>query len=230
MQPQSLHHPNAIAHLFESKPLMRGWFHAAGAIASVIVTAILLWQSRADPTKTISIFIFGATMIMLYTISATYHLGNWDAVQDHFWRTWDHTNIALFIAGTYTPLCVNLLTGWPRVALLLTVWLLAAANVVLAFYTNRVPRWIFPALYVAMGWTAIFAMPVLLVPLTWAGVLLMISGGLLYTVGALVYARKWPNPAPKVFGYHEIFHLFVIAGSVVFIVVTWVWVLPYARH
>ena len=216
--------------LVPAKPLMRGWFHAAGSVASIIVTAILLWQTRRDPIKMFSLLIFGVSMIMLYTISATYHLGHWNAQRDRFWRTWDHTNIALFIAGTYTPLCVNLLTGTPRFALLATVWVLAAANIVLAYFTDRVPRWIFPALYVAMGWAAAFAMPALLATLTWLGVILMICGGVLYTVGAAVYARKWPNPSPHIFGYHEIFHLFVIAGSTVFIVVMWLWVLPFVRR
>jgi hemolysin III len=201
-----------------------------GALASLIVTVLLLWQSHHDPIKMVSLLIFGASMITLYTVSATYHIGRWTPTRDRFWRTFDHTNIALFIAGTYTPLCVNLLSGGTRIVLLTIIWLLAAGNVTLAFFTGRVPRWIFPALYVVMGWVAIFALPPLFAALGWPGMLLMLSGGLLYTVGALVYARRWPNPFPRVFGFHEIFHLFVIAGSAVFIITMWHWVLPAVRR
>ncbi len=227
MQSPSL--PASSASPLPAKPLMRGWFHAAGAVASIITTVVLAWQSRHDSIKLASLLIFGATMITLYTVSATYHIGRWPATPARLLRIFDHTNIALFIAGTYTPLCVNLLAGPARVALLVAIWTLAALNVVVAFLTGRVPRWLAPALYVAMGWVAVFAMPPLLAALTWRGVALLFAGGLLYSIGALVYARRWPNPFPKVFGFHEIFHLFVIAGSVVFVLVMWLWVLPYHR-
>jgi hemolysin III len=207
------------------KPLLRGWFHAAGAVASVVVTIFLGWQSRHDGPKLVSLLIFGATMITLYTVSATYHIGRWPATPARVLRIFDHTNIALFIAGTYTPLCVNLLAGPTRVALLVAIWVLAALNVVVAALTGRVPRWWAPALYVAMGWVAIFALPPLVAAIGWGGVALLFAGGILYSIGALVYARRWPNPFPTVFGFHEIFHLFVIAGSVIFVVVMWHWVL-----
>ena len=170
-------------------------------------------------------------MIELYTTSALYHIIHWSLERRRFWRALDHSNIFILIAGTYTPLCFNILSGWIRVALLVAIWLLAVIGVVFTLfpYALRLPRWINAGLYVLMGWIALLALPAFLAVLPWTFVAILLSGGLLYTIGAIIYARRWPNPSPRVFGYHEIFHLFVIAGSIAFAYSVWAWALTFPR-
>lgn len=215
--------------VIEKKPLMRGWFHAVAAVASVVLTVALCWRARADPARSISLAIFGLSMVELYTVSALYHIGRWKLSVRRVWRALDHANIFVLIAGTYTPLCFNVLEGWLRPTLLTVIWVCAVVGVALATLTLRAPRWLTATLYVAMGWVAIFALPAFVHALSWPPVLLLLGGGVLYTIGALVYARRWPNPFPRVFGFHEVFHLFVIAGSVAFAIMIWIWVVPFPR-
>jgi hemolysin III len=211
------------------KPLLRGWFHAAGAVASAIFTVALLIASSADIPRMISMLVFGLSMVQLYTVSAIYHMGAWRAKVHRVLRSLDHSNIFFLIAGTYTPLCFNILTGWPRFAMLLGVWLLALVGVIVAVFKVSLPRWASAASYLGMGWLSVLVLPALWVALSWQAVAIMLLGGGLYTVGAVIYALKRPNPFPRVLGFHEVFHLFVIAGSIAFAVVIWVWALPYPR-
>ena len=211
------------------KPLLRGWFHAIAAVGAIIVTIALCWMSRGDFPRMISMLIFGMSMIELYTVSAIYHIGNWPPIQRSVLRTIDHANIFILIAGTYTPLCFNLLSGWFRIAILLLIWLLAILGVCLSFFTLNIPRRVLAGLYVGMGWVALLAIPSFVSKLPWTALATLALGGILYTIGAVIYARKRPDPFPRVFGYHEIFHLFVIAGSVAFTACIWIWALPFPR-
>jgi len=220
---------SSAAALLLPKPLLRGWFHAGAGVASVIITIIFCAITAHDPPKLVSLLIFGLTMVELYTVSAVYHIGRWSEQPRKVLRSIDHANIFLLIAGTYTPLCFNLLHGWFRVALLVGIWSLAAIGLGLAVYTTHLPRWLSPLLYVLMGWTALLAMPAFAAATSWALILLLLTGGILYSVGALIYGRRWPNPSPRIFGFHEIFHIFVIAGSIVFVIVMFIWVIPFMR-
>jgi hemolysin III len=211
------------------KPLLRGWFHAIAAVGAVIVTIVLCWMSRSDFPRMISMLIFGMSMIELYAVSSVYHIGNWSAPQRSILRTLDHANIFILIAGTYTPLCCNILSGWFRIAILTLIWLLAFLGVCLSFFTLKIPRHVLAALYVGMGWVALLAVPSFVTKLPWTALATLALGGVLYTIGAVIYARKRPDPFPRVFGYHEIFHLFVIAGSVAFTACIWIWALPFPR-
>ena len=211
------------------KPLMRGWSHALAAFASLVLTIALCWQSRADLPRLISLLIFGLGMLELYTLSALYHIGHWSARTGRVLRAIDHANIFVMIAGTYTPLCFNLLSGWLRVTILIIIWTLALIGVGLAIFTLRLPRWITAALYIGMGWVVILALPAFLAVVPWYAVATLLLGGVLYTIGAVVYALKRPNPFPRVFGFHEVFHLFVIAGSVAFASCIWIWALHVPR-
>jgi hemolysin III len=133
------------------------------------------------------------------------------------------------IAGTYTPLCFNILTGWQRTGMLITIWLLAIAGTGLAIMRLNLPRWTGTGIYIAMGWLSLIIFPAYWAALPWPAVFMLFLGGALYTVGAVIYALRRPNPWPRVLGFHEIFHLFVVAGSVAFAVVVWVWALPFPR-
>jgi len=212
------------------KPLLRGWSHAVATLASIALTIVLCWLSREDIPRLLSMLIFGLSMIEMYTVSAIYHIINWSIAKRRVWRAIDHANIFVLIAGTYTPLCFNILTGWVRVTILIVIWLLALSDISLSIFTLKFSRRILTALYISMGWVAVLALPAFLAVLPWIAVATLISGGALYTIGAVIYARKKPDPFPKVWGYHEIFHLFVIAGSVAFAACVWIWALPFPRR
>lgn len=211
------------------KPLLRGWFHAVGAVAAVIFTAIACWRTRMDVPRLISVLIFGLSMIELFSVSALYHIGTWRESMRGKLRALDHANIFILIAGTYTPLCFNVLAGWVRPVLLSLIWLLAALGIGLATLTLHTPRWVTASLYVGMGWVALLALPAFSAVLPWTAIAALLLGGILYTIGAIIYARRRPDPFPRVFGFHEVFHLFVVAGSVTFAAVIWIWALPFPR-
>lgn len=173
--------------------------------------------------------VFGVSMIVLYAVSATYHIGRWQPRTERILRALDHANIYVLIAGTFTPMCVNVLEGSFRTTMLTVMWSIAAAGVVLSVFTEHLPRWLMAGLYVAMGWIGVVLLPSFAALLPWPAVTLLLVGGLLYTVGAVVYALQRPDPYPQVFGYHEVFHLFVIGGSASFTVAVWVFVLPFSR-
>ena len=208
------------------KPLLRGWFHAIAALAALAYTVAACWRSSADLPRLGSLLIFGVGMAELYIMSAIYHLGRWRAHTHQVLRAIDHSNIFVLIAATYTPLCFNLLTGTMRSLILGLIWTLAIAGVVASIYARRMPRWFNTGLYVAMGWTVLLAVPDFLQVLPPVAVILLFLGGLLYTMGAVVYALKRPNPFPTVLGFHEIFHLFTIAAGAVLALVVWIWVVP----
>jgi len=211
------------------KPLLRGWFHAFAALGAVGLTIGLCWRSAPDLPRLFSMLIFGLSMVFLYSVSAIYNIGNWGGPVGRVLRSLDHANIFLLIAGTYTPICFNMLNGWVRPALLLTIWLLAAGGIILAIFTTKVPRSARTVLYIAMGWVGLLALPAISEALAWEAIGLLFIGGLLYTAGAIIYGRKKPNPFPRFFGFHEIFHLFVIAGSLAFTLAIWFWAVPYPR-
>lgn len=218
------------------KPLLRGWFHAGAAAAALALTVVLCWLSRDDLPRLFSMLVFGLSMVELYAVSATYHMGSWTDTKYKVLRAIDHSNIFVMIAGTYTPLGFNVLSGALRAALLVTIWLLAVAGVSLAVITIalpdrklHLPRGLGTTLYIIMGWVAILALPAFLAALPLTAVALLILGGILYTIGGVIYARRRPNPFPRVLGFHEIFHLFVVAGGATFATVIWVWVLPFPR-
>ncbi len=174
--------------------------------------------------------IFGLSMIELYTVSATYHIGRWPERTRRVLRSLDHANIFVLIAGTYTPLCFNILDGWLRITILSIIWFLAVLGVAFSVLTLRLPRWVGASLYIGMGWVVVLALPAFLAVLPWIAVGTLVLGGVLYTIGAIVYARRWPNPFPRILGFHEIFHLFVIMGSVAFAACIWIWALPFPRR
>jgi hemolysin III len=211
------------------KPLLRGWSHGLAAVGAVCLTIALCWQSRGDLPRLLSMAIYGLALCELYTVSALYHIGAWGHARRRALRALDHANIFVFIAGTYTPLCFNVLSGWLRVALLSVIWLLACVGVWLTLTRPHLPRRIGTALYIGMGWVAIFALPAFLTLLPWMATALLLLGGLLYTIGGIVYARRRPDPFPLIFGYHEVFHLFTIAAGIAFTIVIWAYALPFPR-
>ncbi|HEX6289173.1 MAG TPA: hemolysin III family protein [Herpetosiphonaceae bacterium] len=211
------------------KPRLRGWSHAFAAIGAVIVTIGLSVATRDDRLRWLSVLTFGVTMIELYMVSAIYHLGSWRGRSYTVLRTLDHANIFLVIAGTYTPICINVLHGELRLVVLTLIWALALLGACGTIVLLRLPRWVPTTLYAAMGLISVIALPNLMTLLPWQALALFFAGGLLYAIGALVYALRRPDPLPHMFGFHEIFHLLVIGGNAAFVIVIWIWVVPFPR-
>jgi hemolysin III len=196
-----------------AKPKLRGWLHAATSPLAIAAGIILICLSPTAATKASSA-LFAGTAILLFTVSAIYHRGTWSPRWWYFLKTFDHANIFLLIAGSYTPFVVVLLHGGARIAMLVIVWTGALAGVALKLLWKGAPRWLSAPIYIALGWAAIFYAKDFASGGGPAVITLIVVGGALYTLGGLVYGFKKPDPFPKWFGFHEIFHVFTIAAFV----------------
>lgn len=187
------------------KPKLRGWLHAAMAPLAT-AGGIVLVALAPDTTSRIAAAVYLAASLLLFGTSAIYHRFSWGSRGEAILRRMDHANIFVFIAGTYTPLAVLLLPPRAATTLLAIIWPAAVAGLLFRLFWLSAPRWLYTALYIAMGWAAMFWLPQFLANGGVAVFTLILAGGLLYTGGAVVYARKRPDPSPTWFGYHEIFH------------------------
>ena len=212
-----------------AKPLLRGWSHAAAALVSIAGLIALIVITRHDQAKLVSMIIYGTALVLLFAVSATYHIFNWPPKVKDWLRRADHATIFVFIAATYTPLVFNVLDGWWRWSVLAAIWLCAVAGVAGAAPFLRIPRQLLAALYLSMGWVAVVAIVPLTAALGWVAALLIALGGLQYSLGAAAYAFRRPRLWPRVFGYHELFHLAVITASVTFYVVVVRYAVPFHR-
>jgi hemolysin III len=208
---------------------LRGYLHAVAAAIAALGAIYLVLRSTGDPPRQLSMLVYGVGLTMLFTVSALYHLRVWAPVHGAILRRLDHANIFVVIAATYTPLAVNVLPGWWRIGILGAVWALAAVGVGAAVAGVDLGRGLRAGLYVGMGWLALAVIGQISAALSWPAVALLATGGALYSAGALIYARRWPDPWPRVFGYHEVFHLLTIAAALAFYVLVLVYVLPAAR-
>ncbi|QCW50054.1 hemolysin III family protein [Nocardioides dongxiaopingii] len=203
------------------KPRLRGWLHLCLtplALAGGIVLVVL------SPTATTRVgsAVFALSALLLFGVSAIYHTGTWSPRVWAFLRRFDHANIFVLIAGTYTPLTLMLLEGTQRVVLLTTVWSCAVLGVLFRVFWTDAPRWLYTPLYIGLGWAAVFFIPGFVdganaVLSTGVGITVLVlvaAGGLLYTIGAVVYGFKRPDPWPEWFGFHEIFHTFTILAFI----------------
>ncbi|HZP94899.1 MAG TPA: hemolysin III family protein [Candidatus Limnocylindria bacterium] len=213
-----------------ARPLLRGYLHAAAALIAALAGTYLIVLSSADRPRQLSMLVYGAGLTLLFAVSALYHLHTWGQVRGSILRRIDHANIFVLIAATYTPLAFNMLSGWWRVGILGAVWGAALVGVGAAIAGVQLRRRTRAGLYVAMGWIALAALGQIWAVLPWPAIGLLVTGGVLYSAGALLYARRWPDPWPRVFGYHEVFHLLTIAAAAAFYVVILVYVLPAARR
>ncbi|GAC1334054.1 MAG: hemolysin III family protein [Candidatus Dormibacteria bacterium] len=192
------------------------------------MAATLLIATTTRPALRVAMAIYGVTLVLLFAGSATYHVGRWSVVVEKRLQRVDHGNIFLVIAGTYTPVTVALLGGWPRTTILVLVWTLAFAGLSISLLGIHVPRALLAGLYVGVGCVAVPVAPSLYSAVGGNGIALIFAAGATYTAGALCYAFKWPDPWHDVFGYHEVFHLLVIAASALFVTFMAVYVAP--RH
>ena len=195
------------------KPKLRGWLHAGAVPVSVAAGIVLVALSRGT-AEIVASTVYAVTTVLLFTVSAVYHRGQWGPRTLGVLKRLDHANIFLIIAGSYTPFAVLLLAGGQRTALLLIVWIGALLGVGFRVLWVHAPRWLYVPAYVALGWVAVAFLP----ELTRAGgvaILVLIAvGGLLYTVGGIVYGTRRPDPYPTWFGYHEVFHTLTLMAYV----------------
>jgi hemolysin III len=205
----------------EVKPKLRGWMHLATAPLT-LVAGIVLVALSPDATTRWGSAIFSLSALLLFTVSAVYHRGTWSPRVWGFLRRFDHSNIFILIAGSYTPFALILLEGTQRTVLLVTVWTGAILGVLFRVFWTHAPRWLYTPIYIALGWAAVFFIPGfarggaerLGVPMAIAVLVLVAVGGALYTLGGVVYGFQRPDPWPRHFGFHEVFHTFTILAFV----------------
>jgi len=204
-----------IFKILKPREPVNAFTHLLGAAVSVPALALLI---KNIPDKSIiryyaGLYTFGISLFLLYITSGFYHLISASNKIIAVMRRMDHVMIYILIAGTYTPLCLLALTGAWRWGLLSTVWILALAGIVFKIFWFKAPRWVSTGSYIIMGWIAVSALYPLAMSISLFSMFCLVLGGLLYTMGAVVYAIQKPRINLKHFGFHEIFHMFVLAGS-----------------
>jgi hemolysin III len=208
------------------RPLFRGLLHlGAFVVAIALGITLVLAAGRQDAA---AFAVYGLAVAGLFGVSALYHRGRWRPVVRAWLQRADHSMIFVLIAGTYTPICIHVLGGGLGAALLAVVWGGGLIGALLELRPGVTARAVLVALSIALGWVALLAMPSVVNELGWVATTLLALGGVLYTAGAVIYARRRPDPVPDVFGYHEVFHALTIAGASFHYAVIAFWVLPRA--
>lgn len=197
------------------KDPVSGFSHLLGAVLSAVGLYFLIRYAAANGTvwHIVSFSIFGASLILLYTASSVYHLLVVSEKSSIILRKIDHIMIYVLIAGTYTPVSLIPLRGSWGWSLLISIWAIAMVGIVLKILWFNAPRWLYTMFYVIMGWLIVIAFKPIVRSMPPAAVWWLVAGGLLYSVGAIIYGAKWPRLKSKVFGFHEVFHIFVLFGS-----------------
>jgi hemolysin III len=210
------------------KPLLRGWFHVVGFLTGLALGVVLIAQAPNRSAR-IALVVYIIGLCTMLGVSALYHRGRWNERQLAFMRKLDHSTIFLAIAGSYTPIAWFHLAGWQRAAVLSLVWGGSVLGIALQWTNRDIPRWAFTAVYAVVGWVALIAIAALWNSMGVLGFSGMIGGGLGYTIGAVVYALKKPDPWPRVFGYHEVFHLCTLIGAGLHLATIAFVVMPHAQ-
>src|SRR5450759_255326 len=203
-----------------------GLIHLGAAAAAVIGLGVLLALGRSDLTKEFSLMVYGLSLILMFSASAAYHLSRVQPAALLRLRKFDHSAIYLLIAGSYTPICLYFFEGFWRWGLLVIIWLMALTGITVKLFVIKAPRWITAGIYLVMGWISILAIQEMLAAMPAGALLWLVAGGLFYSGGAVVYILKKPDFLPGVFGFHEVWHIFVILGAVSHFIVVAVFVDP----
>ena len=194
------------------KPVLRGWLHLLWFEASLVLGTLLLAHAHGT-VRICALAIYAVSVSAMFGISALYHRGNWTATWNRRLQRLDHAMIFLLIAGTATPAFLLATSGAFRLAFLITMWALTVTAAALHLAWMSAPELVVGSTFVGLGWLAVLALPGVWIHAGAAAGVLMLSGGLLYAAGALSYHRRWPDPYPAVFGYHEVFHACVCAAA-----------------
>lgn len=191
---------------------VNGLMHLFAAIAAAIGASIMVFVGREDVSKLVSLAVYGSSLVLMFSASAAYHLVNAKTQVQKFLRKLDHSSIYLLIAGTYTPLCLHFFDGFWRWGLLTIIWGMAVVGIGVKLFVINAPRWVTAGIYLLMGWLSMSAINEMLAAMPLAALGLMLAGGIWFTVGAIIYIAKRPNFFPGKFGFHELWHVFVILG------------------
>jgi hemolysin III len=194
------------------KPRLRGVFHEYGFFVS-IACGVALVLAASDERARVAAGVYALAVSALLGTSALYHRVTWRPAVRRWMRRLDHSMIFVLIAGTYTPVALLALHGTLSRAILIVVWAGALGGVIFKLVWIDAPKWVFAAVYIALGWVSAAVFGQLPATIGWLGVAGLAAGGMLYTAGAIIYASGRPNPWPKVFGYHEVFHVLVLAAA-----------------
>jgi len=190
-----------------------GLSHAAGLVGATIGTVVLVLAAPSRPSTIVSVAIYGVSLIALYGASSAYHLIRGSETLDRLLRRLDHCAIFGLIAGTYTPMLYSALQGTHRIVFLAIVWAIAIVGIIMRITWLGAPRWLYTAMYLGMGWIGVLQAGTFRRALPSTVIALVVAGGLTYTAGAIIYALKRPDLLPGRFGFHELWHLFVLAAS-----------------
>ena len=203
---------------------MRGWLHFWSFFVAIATGAALvaLAASTVSGRAAFGTSVYGVTVLGLFGTSALYHRHTWTSVRARVWmKRLDHSMIFVFIAGTYTPLSLFAMDRVTGYIVLAVIWGGALTGVALKLLWPHAPRWLGVPIYICLGYTAVFVLPQLIQHAGVASVVLLLAGGLFYTVGAVFYATRWPNPWPKTFGHHEFFHAATIVAALCHYIAIW---------
>jgi hemolysin III len=203
-----------------------GLTHLAAAGAAVFGLAGLLWMGRGSVEKEISLFVYGLSLIGMLSASAAYHLFNSNPEVVQRLRKLDHSAIYLLIAGSYTPICLHFFGEFWRWGLLGIIWAMALIGILTKLFMIKAPRWVSAGIYLLMGWLSLMAVNEMLDTMPAGALVGLVAGGLFYTVGAVVYITKKLDFYPGVFGFHEVWHIFVIMGCLSHFMVIAVYIAP----
>lgn len=203
-----------------------GLSHGVAGLASIFGAIVLVHLAHGEPLRQLVFAAYGGGMVLQFFASAAYHLYNGPESGREWLHRLDHAAIFVLIAASYTAIAGVVLAGWARWAILGTVWGVAVVGVVLKLAVGIGPRRLAVVPYLAMGWVAVFVIHRMWAVLPPAAMAWLVGGGLLYSAGGVVYARKWPDPWPEVFGFHELWHLFVIGGALALYLLVLLYVLP----
>ncbi|MEU3192888.1 hemolysin III family protein [Streptomyces sp. NPDC006992] len=196
------------------KPKLRGWLHL-GMFPAVLISGMFLTALADSMRGRVACAVYTLSACLLFGVSALYHRGDWSPRVNAILRRLDHANIFLIIAGTYTPLTILLLPDGRRDLLLWGIWIAAGLGIAFRVFWVGAPRWLYTPCYIAMGWAAVFFLPEFMRQGGIAVMVCVVVGGLLYSAGGVIYGIKRPNPSPRWFGFHEVFHSFTLAAFIV---------------
>ena len=190
-----------------------GLIHLVSAGLALAGLALLLIVSRGEALKQLSVGIYGFSLVLLFSASAIYHLVPGGEHATRRLRKFDHAAIYVLIAGTYTPICVNFFSGTLQWGFLVLIWVMALAGAVVKLFVINAPRWVTAGIYLVMGWMAVLVIKPMLAVIPTGGLLWMLAGGMLYTIGAVIYITKKLDFLPGVFGFNEVWHVFVTLAA-----------------
>jgi hemolysin III len=193
------------------KPLLRGWMHLV-CFFLAIPAGVTVVALASSPHGRVGAGIYAVGLVALFGVSGAYHRFGWSDARRLWMQKLDHGTIFVMIAGSYTPVCLMALEGWVRPTMLAVAWTGAAVGFVLAFTGGRASRLVRGTLYIGLGWASVAAAPQLWSNMSAAELALIAVGGVLFTVGSVFLLTRWPDPFPRVFGYHEVWHVMVVVA------------------